>query len=142
MTALIEADRARKRYKKNRDVPLIMDGGITSAADMIIALTIAEGIMLGGYLNKFYEAEGEKLNENGEVTIDDVPNGNYTAKIFHVDGEIKLAEAEVSAFLDLNYVKTQIIHFPILILIFGGITGIILILGLKIYRKREKTRTI
>lgn len=69
MTALIEADRARKRYaRKNRDVPLIMDGGIANSADEVIALTIARGIMLGSYLNKFYEAEGEKFDEEGNIT--------------------------------------------------------------------------
>ncbi len=69
MTALIEADRARKRYaRKDRDIPLIMDGGIANSADEVIAFTIAHAIMLGGYLNRFYEAEGEKLNENEEVT--------------------------------------------------------------------------
>jgi IMP dehydrogenase len=70
MTALIKTDKARQEYYKTekRYVPLIMDGGITSAADMIIALTIADAVMMGGYFNKFYEAAGEKFDENGKVT--------------------------------------------------------------------------
>ena len=80
-------------------------------------------------------------DENGEILIKDVPNGNYTAKIFPRESDNILKEAEVSAFLDINYVKTNIIHFPLLILIFGGITGIILILGLKVYLKHEKSRS-
>lgn len=70
MTALIEAAKARKVYyqKTKRYVPIIMDGGVTCAADMIVALTTANAIMMGGYFNKFYEAAGEKFDENGKVT--------------------------------------------------------------------------
>lgn len=70
MTALIEACRARDDFRKRsgRYVPIIMDGGISSAADMIIALTLADGIMMGGYFNKFYEAAAEKLDRKGRET--------------------------------------------------------------------------
>ncbi len=73
MTALMEADRARREYRKKtgRYVPLVMDGGITGPADMIIALTIADAIMMGGYFNQFYEAASEKLDEEGKVTTDE-----------------------------------------------------------------------
>ena len=70
MTALIEADKARKEYQKKekRYVRIIADGGITGPADMIIALTIADAVMMGGYFNKFYEAAGEKLDKDGKIT--------------------------------------------------------------------------
>jgi IMP dehydrogenase len=73
MNALMEADRARKDYlqKSARYVPLIMDGGITSPADMIIALTIADAVMMGYYFNRFYESAGEKLDQGGKVTRDE-----------------------------------------------------------------------
>lgn len=80
MTALIEVDRARRDYQKiqksfkelrNRYVPLIADGGITSSADIIIALTVADAVMMGGYFNKFYEAAGEKLDKDGKPTRDE-----------------------------------------------------------------------
>jgi len=73
MTALMEADRARKEHlqKSGRYVPLIVDGGVTSAADMIIALTIADAVMMGWYFNRFYESSGEKLNKDGKITRDE-----------------------------------------------------------------------
>ncbi|HSU72757.1 MAG TPA: IMP dehydrogenase [Candidatus Binatia bacterium] len=73
MTALMDVDRARKDFLKTtgKYVPIIADGGITSSADMIIALTLADAVMLGGYLNQFYEAAGEKFNEHGKVTTDE-----------------------------------------------------------------------
>jgi IMP dehydrogenase len=73
MTALMEAGRARKDYQKNsgRYIPLIMDGGIASSADMIIALTIADALMMGFYFNRFYESAAEKLDRDGKVTRDE-----------------------------------------------------------------------
>ncbi len=73
MTALIEADRARKDYFKRtgRYVALIADGGITNAADAIIALTIADAVMMGGYFNRFNEAAAEKLDYKGKPTKDE-----------------------------------------------------------------------
>ncbi len=70
MTALMEADRARRQYQKRtgKYIPIIADGGITGPADMIIALTIADAIMMGNYFNKFYEAAGEKLDKDGKIT--------------------------------------------------------------------------
>jgi IMP dehydrogenase len=70
MTALIEAARARKDFyiKTKRYVPLVMDGGVATAADMVIALTLANAVMMGGYFNKFYEAEAEKFDEKGKET--------------------------------------------------------------------------
>ena len=73
MTALMDAYVAQRDYYRTRGkyVPIIMDGGVSSAADMIIALTIADAVMMGGYFNKFYEAAGEKLDENGKITTDE-----------------------------------------------------------------------
>ncbi len=73
MTALMEADLARKEFKKKtgKYIPLIMDGGVTGSADMIIALTIADAIMMGSYFNRFYEASGEKLDEERKATTDE-----------------------------------------------------------------------
>jgi IMP dehydrogenase len=73
MTALIDADRARNDYLNDsgKYVSIIMDGGITSSGDMVIALTIADAVMMGGYFNRFYEAAGEKFDSNGIETRDE-----------------------------------------------------------------------
>ncbi|MBU1975769.1 MAG: IMP dehydrogenase [Nanoarchaeota archaeon] len=76
LTALMEVDRARKDYlkkehdigNKDRYVSVIVDGGISSAGDMVIALTVADAIMMGNYFNKFYESAGDKLNAEGNPT--------------------------------------------------------------------------
>jgi len=73
LTALIEADRARRDFfaRTGKYVALIGDGGITGTADLNVSLTIADGAMMGGYFNKFLEAAGEKYDENGKITTDE-----------------------------------------------------------------------
>ncbi len=70
MTAVIECGKARDNYfnATGRYVSLIADGGVSSAADIIIALTVADAVMMGGYFNKFLEAAGEKYDINGNQT--------------------------------------------------------------------------
>ena len=80
MTALLEAARARDEYEKEagKYIPLVVDGGVSAAGDMIIALTVADIVMMGGYFNHFFEAEGEKLDENMQVTSHE-PDIKYIA---------------------------------------------------------------
>ena len=70
LTALIAADRAGQAFRDEggRYVPLVVDGGVGSAGDMIIALTLADAVMMGGYFNHFLEAAGEKFDENMRLT--------------------------------------------------------------------------
>ena len=70
MTALLEAAKARDDHYRDTGeyVSIIADGGVSAAGDMIIALTVADAVMMGGYFNHFYEAEGEKLDESMQLT--------------------------------------------------------------------------
>lgn len=69
-TALMEAVAARDEYLKTsqRYVPVIADGGITGTADMIIALTVGDAVMLGGYFNRLFESAGEKFDRKRQIT--------------------------------------------------------------------------
>ena len=55
----------------HRYAPLIADGGMPNTSTMIIALTMADAIMLGGWFNQFYEAAGEKYDKDGKITTDE-----------------------------------------------------------------------
>jgi IMP dehydrogenase len=68
LTVLIEMERARKEYLNQRYVPIIIDGGVTTSADIIIALTMADAVMMGNYFNRFFESAGTKLDEHGQET--------------------------------------------------------------------------
>jgi IMP dehydrogenase len=79
MTAVMDAVNARDKYfeKHERYVPIVSDGGIKGSADMLIALTMADVLMMGGYFNQFKEAAGEKLDRTRNLT-------NETERIAHV----------------------------------------------------------
>jgi|TARA_B110000263_G_scaffold179699_1_gene157261 IMP dehydrogenase len=70
MTALLETAKARDEHYSDtgKYVSIIVDGGVSAAGEMIIALTVADAVMMGGYFNHFYEAEGEKLDDSMQLT--------------------------------------------------------------------------
>ncbi len=70
-------------------------------------------------------------DENGEILIENVPNGNYTVKVYQ--GTELIAEFQINTFREVNYLITDVFHFPLWILIFGGISGILILLGLLLY---------
>ena len=70
-------------------------------------------------------------DENGEILIENVPNGNYTVKVYQ--GTVLITEFQINTFREVNYLITDVFHFPLWILIFGGINGILILLGLLLY---------
>ena len=80
MTALLDAEKARAEYHKDtgKYVSIVIDGGVSDAGSMIIALSIADAVMMGGYFNHFFEAEGEKYDENMQLTSHE-PDIKYIA---------------------------------------------------------------
>jgi len=80
MTALLDAEKARAEYHKDtgKYVSIVIDGGVSDASSMIIALSIADAVMMGGYFNHFFEAEGEKYDENMQLTSHE-PDIKYIA---------------------------------------------------------------
>ena len=70
-------------------------------------------------------------NENGEAAIRNVPNGNYTVMIYEEGRLIK--ESTVNTYQRFNYIVSDELHFPLVILIFGVISGVFILLGVIFY---------
>jgi len=77
-------------------------------------------------------------DENGEISIENVPNGNYTVKVYR--GTVVITEFQINTFRVVNYLVTNIIHFPLWILIFAGINGILILLGILLYFKNYRNK--
>ena len=77
-------------------------------------------------------------NEFGEIILNDVPHGNYTVRIY-MNGII-IKESIVNPENNINYIYTNYPHFPLWIIIFAIINGIILIVGVVFYLKIKKMR--
>ncbi len=75
-------------------------------------------------------------NENGEILIENVPNGNYTVKIFQDD--VIIMNALINTFSEVNYINTKVPYFPLWILIFGCINGALILIGLIIYFNHKR----
>ncbi len=79
-----------------------------------------------------------KTNENGEVSLNNVPKGNYTVEVYQYGNLI--VRTNVSTYNEINYIYTNLMHIPIWILIFGSINGSFLIIGIIVYLKNKKLR--
>jgi len=75
-------------------------------------------------------------NENGEILIENVPNGNYTVKIYQ--DNVIIMEALINTFSEVNYINTNVPYFPLWILIFGCINGALVLIGLVIYFNHKR----
>ncbi len=75
-------------------------------------------------------------NENGEILIENVPNGNYTVKIYQ--DNVIIMDALINTFSEVNYVSTNVPYFPLWILIFGCINGALILIGLIIYFNHKR----
>ena len=74
-------------------------------------------------------------NFQGQITIKDLPMGNYTVAIYYHGQFIQNSTANTT--LAINHINTQIPHFPYWILIFTGISVIFAIAGFVYYRKNR-----
>ena len=75
-------------------------------------------------------------DENGEIILKNVPNGNYTIKIYQ--SNILRKVTMIDTFKQIEIIKLDIIHFPLWILIFGSISLILIFLGLWFYINNKK----
>ena len=76
-------------------------------------------------------------DQNGEVIIKDVPNGNYKLKVFQ-NNQV-LLETQVSSLKEVNYITTDIFHFPTIIVVFSIIFGTIFLIGIIFYLKNRRS---
>lgn len=69
-TAIIKVKEAREEYykKTGKYIPIIADGGIINAKDIVVALSLgADYVMLGRYFSRMEESPTEKVNINNRV---------------------------------------------------------------------------
>jgi len=98
------------------------------------------GVTFGTYVSneQVYPISPSNTDENGNLIIQNVPRGNYSVQVYY-NGKF-IQETVVSTDNEVNYIYTSVPHFPLWILIFGSINGIIIVIGLLFYIKNRKTR--
>jgi hypothetical protein len=98
------------------------------------------GVIYGTYisLNRSQPVIPARADENGQIILKNVPRGNYTIRVYWQGRFVK--EASISTFNEINYIRTNIPNSALWIIIFGSITGTILIMGVIFYLKYKKLR--
>ena len=128
------------KYETDRDLRVIITDNIRMPIVGLDVVVFYFGEKYGTYISKeVNQPIGPTItDQNGEILVENVPNGNYTIKIYDPITEELIFEAEVSAFTDINYVLTPIVHFPLIILIFSISSLSIFGIGYKIFKKQKK----
>jgi len=123
------------KYSANNDLKIIISDSIRMPLVGYKVELKYYGKSYGTYIsNDFNQPMAYAYSdENGEVLIENVPNGNYTVKVYQ--GTVLITEFQINTFREVNYLITDVIHFPLWILIFGGINGILILLGILLYFK-------
>ncbi|MFW9819098.1 MAG: carboxypeptidase-like regulatory domain-containing protein [Candidatus Thorarchaeota archaeon] len=98
------------------------------------------GVEYGTYMsmNNIQPIPPGNTNENGEIILFNVPHGNYTVRVYY--NRIFLKESTANTVNQINYVNTDYPHFPIWIMLFGLLNGVIVLIGAIFYLKYKKLR--
>lgn len=130
------------KYETDKDLKVIITDNIRMPIVGLDVVVYYYDEKYGTYISKeVNQPIGPTItDQNGEILVENVPNGNYTIKIYDPITEELIVEAEVSAFTEINYVLTPIIHFPLIILIFSISSLSIFGIGFMIFRKQKTSK--
>ncbi|MHA1273636.1 MAG: hypothetical protein ACTSQP_14895 [Promethearchaeota archaeon] len=128
------------RYRTTEDLRIIITDNINMPIEGLKVEIYYSGILYGTYMSKskVQPIAPAITDENGEISIENVPGGNFSIKVYQNDKIVKTSS--VSAYVDVNYVVTNIIHFPIWLVIFTCINISLILIGITlnhIFKKRK-----
>lgn len=128
------------RYDANNNLKVIIADNIYMPLSGITVEFYYYGKAFGTYISneKVIPISPILSDEDGEVILYGAPNGNYTLKLYQ-DNTL-LTEITIDTFTPVNYIATEIVHFPLWIMIFGSINGMLFLVGLIVYYKYKKRK--
>jgi len=126
------------KYRATNDLRLVITDNIHMPLDGIKVELLYYEKLYGTYIsNEMVQPMAPAFsNEHGEIIIYNVPNGFYQLRVYR--NSQLLLETEVSSFSDVNYIVTNIFHFPFVILVFVALYSSIFLIGLIIYLKNKR----
>ncbi|MBD3213311.1 MAG: hypothetical protein GF311_11945 [Candidatus Lokiarchaeota archaeon] len=126
------------KYEATNSFRIIITDNINMPLWDVDVKVYYNGLLYGTYISNNYTQPLAPLvaNENGEIILDYVPNGNYRLEIYQGARIIKSATINTSQ--ETHYISTSIIHFPSVVLAFGIISVIILGIGILLFLRNKK----
>lgn len=126
------------KYRANNDLLIIITDSIRMPILGLELELYYYGKLYGTYIsNDLVQPMATLLtDENGEAQVENLSNGNYTIRIYRKGRFIM--ETTISTFIETNYIRTEIFHFPVWILIFSIINATFLLIGFVLYHNYKK----
>ncbi len=126
------------RYEATNDLRIIITDNINMPLWNLDVQIFYYNTVYGTYISNNFTQPIAPLvaNENGEIILRYLPNGEYKIDIFRRG--IKIKSVNISTEQETHYISTNVIHFPSVILSFGLISIVILLIGFFIYLRNKK----
>ncbi|MFX0056871.1 MAG: hypothetical protein ACFE85_00980 [Candidatus Hodarchaeota archaeon] len=125
-------------YNANNDLLVIVTDNIRMPVSNLNIEIYYYDKPYGTYIsNDFVQPSAPIITDvNGKALLRNLITGNYTLKIYRKNVLIK--ETIINTFSEVHNIYTEILHFPIWIIIFGLISGIIFLIGFIIYLNSKR----
>jgi hypothetical protein len=126
------------KYESDRTLRLVITDSIKMPLIGANAEIFYFGVQYGTYMSNdsVQPINPGTTNENGAITLNEVPYGNYTVRVYF--NGIFVKESMVSTENYINYIYTNYPHFPLWLLVFGLINVVIVLIGIILYIKNKK----
>ena len=126
------------KYETSRDLRIVITDSINMPISRLNIELFYYNLPYGTYISNNISQPLAPLstNDQGEVIIENVPNGNYTIRILQNQKLVK--ETFVNSYTDVNFISTDLLHFPLFIIIYSMLFGLITLIGILVYLKYRR----
>ncbi len=125
------------KYQVEKSLKLVVTDNLNMPLIGVDVIVLYYDRPFGTYISKSSTQPIAPLStdQNGEIILKNLPNGNYTIQIYR-NGNLRAIQI-VSTNTEEHYIKTNILHIPVVIMVFGGISTITLVIGIILYLRNK-----
>jgi len=133
-----EIDIITIKYATVLDLSIILMDQISTPVEGYSVKLFIGDILYGTSINNFTIMPYPMLSsdKNGQIVFHSVPIANYTIEIYNRNG-VYLENATVTPLEVTNNVVTGILHYPVTILFFTGVSAAFIVIGYIIFKKNS-----
>jgi hypothetical protein len=134
-----ETDRISLYYKSKYTLNLVIADKAQIPIQNVKLVVYYQDVPYGSVITstEVYQLAPQYTDSLGQVVINEVPYGNFTLGVYYYNNFIQNISASSS--ISLNFLVTEIPHFPTWIIIYASISLVFVLSGLKIYKKNSRS---
>lgn len=132
-----ETDRISIQYKSKYTLNLVITDKAQIPVRDVQLVIYYQDVLYGTVMSatQTFQIAPQFTDSLGQAVIKEVPYGNFTISVYYFNNFIENVTANSTT--ALNFLVTQIPHFPIWVIIYASISLVFAISGLKIYKKNS-----